>query len=49
MLPHASFQHLINLERQTIVLLHTHWIALTQIMAFFHEREYDVSEKRPPK
>ncbi|KAF4510816.1 hypothetical protein G6O67_002679 [Ophiocordyceps sinensis] len=49
MLPHASFQHLINLERQTIVLLHTHWIALTQIMAFIHEREYDVSEKRPPK
>ncbi|GJN74303.1 C6 transcription factor [Purpureocillium lilacinum] len=49
MLPHGSFQELINFNRQTIVLLHTHWIALAQIMAFITEREYDLREKKPIK
>ncbi|KYK55704.1 C6 transcription factor [Drechmeria coniospora] len=30
-----------------IILLHTHWIALAQIMAFITERERDVREKHP--
>lgn len=30
-----------------MVLLHTHWIALSQIMAFITECEYDVREKKP--
>ncbi|PNY26987.1 Sterol uptake control protein 2 [Tolypocladium capitatum] len=47
MLPHASFQELINLNRQVIILLHTHWIALAQIMSFITEREYDLREKQP--
>ncbi|ODA81696.1 hypothetical protein RJ55_00198 [Drechmeria coniospora] len=47
MLPHASFRALINFDRQAIILLHTHWIALAQIMAFITERERDVREKHP--
>ncbi|KAG8418730.1 hypothetical protein J3459_011578 [Metarhizium acridum] len=47
MLPHSTFQQLINLDRQSMILLHAHWIALSQIMAFITEREYDVREKRP--
>lgn len=47
MLPHSSFQELLDLRRQTIVLLHTHWIALAQIMGFITEREYDLRQKQP--
>ncbi|KAK9441958.1 C6 zinc finger protein [Metarhizium brunneum] len=47
MLPHSTFQQLINLDRQSMILLHAHWIALSQIMAFITEREYDLREKRP--
>ncbi|OAA43852.1 C6 transcription factor [Metarhizium rileyi] len=47
MLPHSTFQLLINLNRQSMLLLHAHWIALSQIMAFITEREQDVSGKRP--
>ncbi|KID83901.1 C6 transcription factor [Metarhizium guizhouense ARSEF 977] len=47
MLPHSTFQQLINLDRQSMILLHAHWIALSQIMAFITEREHDVREKRP--
>ncbi|PHH73069.1 hypothetical protein CDD80_4074 [Ophiocordyceps camponoti-rufipedis] len=41
MLPHATFQQLINLNRQTTILLHTHWIALSQMMVLVSEREHD--------
>ncbi|KAL5083394.1 hypothetical protein Trisim1_001498 [Trichoderma cf. simile WF8] len=47
LLPHASFQELINSKNQVIILLHTHWIALSQIMAFINEQEYEVREKHP--
>ncbi|KAM4057852.1 hypothetical protein HRG_009469 [Hirsutella rhossiliensis] len=33
--------------RQTMVLLHSHWIALSQVMAFIMDRELDVREKQP--
>ncbi|PFH62055.1 hypothetical protein XA68_15263 [Ophiocordyceps unilateralis] len=46
MLPHATFQQLINLNRQTTILLHTHWIALSQIMALITEREHEARERR---
>ncbi|KJZ75056.1 hypothetical protein HIM_05542 [Hirsutella minnesotensis 3608] len=47
MMPHASFQELINLDRQTILLLHTHWISLALIMAPISECEFDLREKHP--
>jgi hypothetical protein len=47
MLPHASFQELINANNQIIILLHSHWIALSQIMAFINEQEYELREKHP--
>ncbi|EHK24409.1 uncharacterized protein TRIVIDRAFT_208477 [Trichoderma virens Gv29-8] len=47
LLPHASFQELINGNNQVVILLHTHWIALSQIMAFINEQEYEVREKHP--
>lgn len=49
LLPHATFQELISGDNQVILLLHTHWIALSQIMAFINEREYEVREKHPVK
>ncbi|KJZ68783.1 hypothetical protein HIM_11827 [Hirsutella minnesotensis 3608] len=47
MMPHASFQELINFDRQTIVLLHAHWISLALIMAPISECEFDLREKHP--
>ncbi|RFU76874.1 c6 transcription factor [Trichoderma arundinaceum] len=49
LLPHASFQELINANNQVIILLHSHWIALSQIMAFITEQEYEVREKHPSR
>ncbi|TFB05366.1 hypothetical protein CCMA1212_002816 [Trichoderma ghanense] len=49
LLPHASFQELINASNQVVILLHTHWIALSQIMAFINEQEYAVREKHPAR
>ncbi|KAL6867972.1 hypothetical protein J3F83DRAFT_765880 [Trichoderma novae-zelandiae] len=49
LLPHASFQELINADNQVIILLHSHWIALSQIMAFINEQEYAVREKHPTR
>lgn len=45
MLPHNIFQELISQDNQVIVLLHTHWISLAQIMVFITEQEYEVREK----
>jgi hypothetical protein len=47
MMPHGTFQELINLSNQTMVLLHSHWIALSQIMAFITEQEHTVRQKQP--
>ncbi|PTB67361.1 hypothetical protein BBK36DRAFT_65128 [Trichoderma citrinoviride] len=49
LLPHALFQDLINANNQVVILLHTHWIALSQIMAFINEQEYAVREKHPAR
>ncbi|KAM0463543.1 hypothetical protein ACHAO4_000260 [Trichoderma viride] len=49
LLPHDSFQELINANNQVVILLHTHWIALSQIMTFINEQEYEVREKRPAR
>ncbi|KAJ2979675.1 hypothetical protein NQ176_g3104 [Zarea fungicola] len=47
LLPHGTFQELINMQNQTMVLLHSHWIALSQIMAFITEQELTVRQKYP--
>ncbi|KAM3558298.1 hypothetical protein MY1884_004057 [Beauveria asiatica] len=47
LLPHETFQELINMQNQTIVLLHTHWIALSQIMSFITEQERNIRQKYP--
>ncbi|OAA80184.1 Zn(2)-C6 fungal-type DNA-binding domain protein [Akanthomyces lecanii RCEF 1005] len=49
LLPHGTFQELINMRNQTMVLLHTHWIALSQIMAFINEQEMSVRQKYPSR
>jgi len=47
LLPHASFQELINQDNQTILLLHSHWIALSQIMVLITDQEHAVRAKEP--
>lgn len=47
MMPHGTFQELINMDNQVILLLHAHWIGLSQIMAFINEQESSVREKHP--
>jgi hypothetical protein len=46
-LPHATFQEVINPNNQLMILLHAHWIALTQVMAFITDQEYEVRQKQP--
>lgn len=47
MLSHDTFQEVINMDNQLMMLLHAHWIALSQIMTFISEQEYAVREKHP--
>mgnify|MGYP005989556107 CR=1 FL=1 len=47
MMPHGTFQELIDMDNQVILLLHAHWIGLSQIMAFINEQESSVREKHP--
>lgn len=49
MLPHNIFQELISPDNQVIMLLHSHWIALSQIMIFITQQEYEVREKVPQR
>jgi len=49
MLPHNIFQELISQDNQVMLLLHTHWISLSQIMVFITQQEYEVSGKPHPK
>lgn len=44
---HASFQEVINMDNQLMMLLHAHWIALSQIMTFISAQEYEVRVKQP--
>lgn len=47
LLPHATFQELLNQDNQVMLLLHAHWIALSQIMAFINDQEYEMRAKKP--
>jgi hypothetical protein len=47
MLPHEKFQQLIDADNQIILLLHTHWVALQQVMAFITQAEFSVRQKAP--
>lgn len=47
LLPHSMFQELLDMNNQVMILLHAHWIAGSQIMAFITEQEHSVREKEP--
>lgn len=49
MLPHGTFQEVINPNNQTMLLLHSHWIGLSQIMSFINEQEYAARDKKPSR
>jgi hypothetical protein len=46
-LPHATFQNLIKPNSQIILLLHAHWIALTEVMSFILQQEREARAKAP--
>jgi len=47
MLPHESFQRLVDPSNQVCILLATHWISLQQIMTEICEQERKASAKPP--
>jgi hypothetical protein len=47
MLPHERFQRIIDPHNQVMILLHSHWIALKQMMAFITQAEQNVYKKNP--
>ncbi|KAH6996840.1 hypothetical protein EDB80DRAFT_135101 [Ilyonectria destructans] len=47
LLPHNSFQELINPNNQVMLLLHAHWISLNEIMEFITQQDLQVREKSP--
>jgi hypothetical protein len=49
MLPHNVFQELISPGNQVMMLLHTHWISIAQIMTFITDQENQLREKHPPE
>lgn len=49
MLPHSEFQKLLDQSNQTMLLLHSHWISLSQIMTFISQQELELREKKPAK
>ncbi|CAM1504205.1 Fc.00g017960.m01.CDS01 [Cosmosporella sp. VM-42] len=49
LLPHHTFQELINPNNQVMLLLHSHWIALNEIMTFILQQEDNVREKKPDR
>ncbi|KAL4730285.1 hypothetical protein ACLX1H_002318 [Fusarium chlamydosporum] len=48
LLPHDTFQAFIDPDNQVMMLLHTHWIAINEIMAPINGQERNVSDKYPP-
>ncbi|KAK7415533.1 hypothetical protein QQZ08_012311 [Neonectria magnoliae] len=48
LLPHHQFQELINPNNQVMLLLHSHWISLNEIMAFITQQELLARQKAPP-
>lgn len=49
LLPHASFQELINHDNQIMILLHTHYLALTQIMVLITDQQYTLRAMEPSR
>lgn len=45
MLPHDTFEALINPDNQVIMLLHSHWIAINEIMTPITGQERQVAVK----
>ncbi|KAL6919092.1 hypothetical protein FSHL1_003071 [Fusarium sambucinum] len=48
LLPHDTFQALIDPDNQVMLLLHTHWIAINEIITPISGQERNVSNKYPP-
>ncbi|KAM0353656.1 hypothetical protein ACHAPU_001669 [Fusarium lateritium] len=48
LLPHDTFQALIDTDNQVMMLLHAHWVAINEIMTPISKQERHVSEKHPP-
>ncbi|KAF7559878.1 hypothetical protein G7046_g4262 [Stylonectria norvegica] len=49
LLPHHKFQELIDPNNQIMLLLHSHWIALNEIMTFILQQENQVRAKKPDR
>ncbi|KAF5541637.1 UPC2-like protein [Fusarium mexicanum] len=47
LLPHDTFQALIDPDNQVMMLLHSHWVAINEIMSPISGQERNVSEKYP--
>ncbi|KAF4969371.1 hypothetical protein FZEAL_10231 [Fusarium zealandicum] len=45
MLPHDTFQALINPDNQVMILLHSHWVGVNEIMSFIHGQQKNVADK----
>lgn len=45
LLPHDSFQELINPENQAMLLLHSHWVSINEIMSFITGQESKVQRQ----
>ncbi|PTD11938.1 hypothetical protein FCULG_00002926, partial [Fusarium culmorum] len=48
LLPHDTFQSLIDPDNQVMLLLHTHWVAINEIITPISGQERNVSNKYPP-
>ncbi|KAF4970933.1 hypothetical protein FSARC_2129 [Fusarium sarcochroum] len=49
LLPHDTFQALIDPDNQVMMLLHSHWVSINEIMAPINGQERHVSDKYPPE
>ncbi|KAF5616815.1 UPC2-like regulatory protein [Fusarium tjaetaba] len=49
LLPHDTFQALIDPDNQVMMLLHSHWVAINEIMSPISGQERNVSENYPPQ
>ncbi|KAF5026085.1 hypothetical protein F66182_1807 [Fusarium sp. NRRL 66182] len=49
LLPHEKFQALIDPDNQVMMLLHTHWVSINEIMSPINGQEWKVSDKHPPE
>ncbi|RGP66393.1 hypothetical protein FSPOR_6771 [Fusarium sporotrichioides] len=48
LLPHDTFQALIDPDNQVMLLLHTHWVAINEIITPISRQDRNVSSKYPP-